>query len=82
LYPIPPPVSRLFAVVLDVLYQALSWESRWPFIPSRGFIPVCVYGFTVSCLASGEDETTLLGIPLKKSEPETGMPTLNGIFFE
>ena len=64
-------------MVLDVLYQALSWESRWPSIPSRGVIPVCVYGFTVSSLVSGEDETTLLGIPLKKSEPESGLPTLN-----
>lgn len=56
----------LFAFALDLLYQAMSWRSMWPLIPSRGLVPVAVYALTVHSVAAGEAETNLVGIPLKR----------------
>ncbi|CAL1129780.1 unnamed protein product [Cladocopium goreaui] len=59
-------VFLLFALVLDLFYQARSWYSIWPLIPTRGLVPVAIYALTVHSLAAGEAETTLVGIPLKR----------------
>eukprot|EP00435_Cladocopium_sp_Y103_P069544 s243_g33.t1 len=56
----------LFALALDLFYQAMIWRSIWPLIPTRGLVPVAIYALTVHSLAAGEAETSLVGIPLKR----------------
>lgn len=55
----------LLAYSLDAFYRSQAWASLWPLVPSRGLIPLAVYGLTVHSLAAGDSDTTLLGIPIK-----------------